>query len=180
MPVDESFLEKTHLDNGVLLTPSNKFKAILKDYTNKHTFDMYRDYTSLRSNASYYVLNDYASLGWSLASADLNNDGSDDLLIGAPVYSYTNLYQNGLVFIKLSKNGLPLNDMNLEQEADIKIGSPFSFNSFNHTRFGHAIKVLDLNQDGYNDIVISAPSLNLENIKYQVIFFFLVRRHSLI
>ena len=69
----------------------------------------------------------------------------------------------------LSKDGFPLENINLEQNADIIINS----NSSNkYSRFGHKITVLDINQDGYNDIVVSAPSYNLDSIKYDVIYFF--------
>ncbi len=77
------------------------------------------------------------------------------------------MYQNWSVFIVLNANGtgLALDDLNLEQQADFVIRPP---KECTRARFGHAIAVLDLNLDGVNDLVIGAPSYNLENIIYEV------------
>jgi hypothetical protein len=100
----------------------------------------------------------------------LNNDGSEDLIMGAPVYSKLNALQNGAVFIQLaqSKSGkLPFRTINLEEKADLILNPPEEAVS---SRFGHDITVLDLNQDGLKDIVVSAPSFGLQNITYQVFY----------
>lgn len=120
------------------------------------------------TNTTYYVANENANLGYALASADLNFDGLDDLVIGAPVYSEVNKYQNGAVFVILanaSTGSVPLKNINLERDADIVIKPPADAI---RSRFGHSIAILDINIDGYNDIVISAPSYDLTNINYQV------------
>lgn len=120
------------------------------------------------SNTTYYVTNENANLGYALASADLNNDGLDDLVVGAPVYSELNKYQNGAVFVVFAdpKSGsVPLQNLNLDKFANIVIKPPSDSVG---GRFGHAVAVLDLNLDGYKDIVISAPSYDLRNINYEV------------
>ena len=180
LPIDETLIQKKVSANGLTLSQTPLFKSILmqniKNYEQlEHDGNSYRNYESIKSNATYFVLNDYASLGWNMAVGDVNSDGSDDLIMGAPVYSLTGSYQNGVVFIKLSNHDsiLPLENIDLDHDADIIISAPLANK---HTRFGHAVKVLDLNQDGYNDIVVSAPSYNLDSIKYEVPFrqFFLV------
>jgi glycosylphosphatidylinositol phospholipase D len=117
-------------------------------------------------------LNRYSSkhllLNRSLQSADLNKDGSEDLVMGAPVYSKLNKLQNGAVFIQLAQNQsgkLPFKTINLEEKADFILNPPDEAVS---SRFGHAVTVLDLNQDGVNDIVVAAPSFGLQTITYQV------------
>lgn len=119
------------------------------------------------TNTTYYLTNDYANLGVGLASGDLNNDGFDDLVIGAPVYSETNKYQNGAVFVVLadSSGSVPMMNINLEKNANSVIKPP---EDSIRARFGHSVAVLDLNLDGYNDIVVSAPSYDLSNINYAV------------
>ena len=66
----------------------------------------------------------------------LNQDEIDDLIIGAPIYSYLNSYQTGAVFILLSKNSqlLPMEDLNVETQSDFIIKSPV-----HNSRFGHSI-----------------------------------------
>lgn len=167
--LDRSFAKFSYIGNGVLFEQSEKFKMELNRSFKSHIEVPIQTagVKPLTSNASYYILNDYATLGWSMASGDVNNDKDEDLVIGAPVYSDQNAYQNGRVFVTYSKNGaLPMTNLNLESSADLIIYPPdFQTNS---SRFGHSIVVLDLNQDGFSDIVVSAPSYNLENIKYQV------------
>jgi glycosylphosphatidylinositol phospholipase D len=170
---EEFFLDESHMQlefdaNGVTYSPSPKF---LNKFNDKKQVKSTEEEPKLNSNiltanATYYIFKDYANLGWGIASGDLNGDGTDDMVTGAPVYSLTNAYQNGIAFVVLSKNGLPLGSSNLEDTADFIIHSPDLNN--NNSRFGHAIAILDLNQDGYNDIAISAPSYNLGQIKYQV------------
>ena len=165
--LDKSYATFTYTETGVLFQPSEKFKIELNEKRQKAVAEFKYEAKSLTSNASYYVLNDYANLGWSMATGDLNNDQNDDLIVGAPVYSLQNAFQNGQVFITYAKNGaLPMTNVNLEAKADFIINPPDL--TTNSSKFGHSIVVLDLNQDGYNDIAISAPSYNLGKIKYQV------------
>ena len=68
------------------------------------------------SNGQYFLLNDYAQLGYSLHAADMNNDGSEDLVMGSPTYSKLNALQNGAVFIQLAQNSngkLPFQWLNM-------------------------------------------------------------------
>jgi glycosylphosphatidylinositol phospholipase D len=105
-----------------------------------------------------------------MSSDDLNSDGADDLLIGAPVYSTLNAYQSGAVFVVLSKNGapLPLANLNLQQSADLIIEAP---TGAARSRFGHSLTILDINLDGVNDIIVSAPSYMLNKMSYEVIIY---------
>jgi glycosylphosphatidylinositol phospholipase D len=103
-----------------------------------------------------------------MESSDVNNDGSDDLIMGAPVYSKLNTLQNGAVFIQLANKEtgkLPFQTINLEQSADYIMQPP---NDTVSSRFGHSLTMLDLNQDGFNDLVVSAPSYGLQSLTYQV------------
>lgn len=54
-----------------------------------------------------------------MTSADLNQDGYDDLVAGAPGYSKSGHIQIGRVYIVYSNSsGLPDADLNLDHEAD--------------------------------------------------------------
>ncbi|KAJ7338576.1 hypothetical protein JRQ81_012478 [Phrynocephalus forsythii] len=115
-----------------------------------------------KPTASYFLNVPYAKLGWALTSADLNQDGYDDLVVGAPGYSQRGRIQTGRVYIVYgNQSGLPHADMNLDQEADeILEGSKIS------GRFGSAVAVLDFNEDGVLDLVVGAPSVGSQQLSY--------------
>jgi hypothetical protein len=167
--LNSSFLTQHFVNNGVEFKPSTVFGDLLKS---KNELDKEFELPEQRetdtkyqySNASYISKVDYANVGWSLAIGDFNIDQIDDIAIGAPVYSQNNEYQNGRVYIRLSsKDGLVLQDLDLDQSSDFII-DPSDKNS----RFGHALTILDLNQDGFDDLVVSAPSAGLKNLTYNV------------
>uniref|UniRef100_A0A8C7MQ40 Integrin, alpha 5 (fibronectin receptor, alpha polypeptide) n=1 Tax=Oncorhynchus kisutch TaxID=8019 RepID=A0A8C7MQ40_ONCKI len=88
--------------------------------------------------------------GYAVATADINNDGMVDLLVGAPMYmtrgSDSRLEEVGRVYVYLQRGPL-----NLEPTLNLTGTQVFG-------RFGSTIAALgDLNQDGYNDVAISCP-----------------------
>ncbi|XP_070690877.1 integrin alpha-8 [Pempheris klunzingeri] len=92
--------------------------------------------------ASYY--------GYSVAVTDLNGDGTDDVLVGAPLYMERELESKprevGRVYLYL-------------QIAPLTFSQPVALTG-THTfgRFGTAIAPLgDINQDGYNDVAVGCP-----------------------
>lgn len=180
LKLDESLIDANLTANGALiLKPSSKFadyKLKYSEYAKNLNHIANSDQksptpssVSVKANSnSYYLLNDYSYLGWSLQSADLNKDGSDDVITSAPTYSQLNALQNGAVFIKFARNDtgkLPSENLDLEKQADIMLTPPAGTVS---SRFGHAVVVIDINQDGFSDLVVSAPSYGLQDIKYQV------------
>lgn len=150
-------------NKGITISKSKDFEN-LQVRINRPSERMSADFQA--PDAAYSSNQAYANLGWSLTAADINRDGDDDLLIGAPNYSHLkNSHQSGFVFIVLSTNGtLPLLDLDVETNADIRIQPP---GNVLNARFGHSIVVLDINLDGFEDIVVSAPSYNLANLKYE-------------
>ena len=95
--------------------------------------------------------------GASLAVTDVNRDGRDDIIIGAPYHTdYENpelKYEIGAVYIYYQTN------LGVFQR-----GSPNELILKGQTsggRFGFAVAALgDINLDGYNDIAVSAPFEN--------------------
>ncbi|XP_046581198.1 phosphatidylinositol-glycan-specific phospholipase D-like [Haliotis rubra] len=118
-------------------------------------------------DAVYTVPEKYAKFGWSLAVGDLNNDGQDDLAIGAPGYGSEFSPQDGKVFIIYgTDNGLPLKTMdNFNVQANQVLNGPFKAQA----RFGSSIAIVDINMDGINDIAVGAPNMGSEStpLKYQ-------------
>ncbi|XP_070562446.1 phosphatidylinositol-glycan-specific phospholipase D-like [Ptychodera flava] len=116
----------------------------------------------IKPNATYTVNSETAHLGWSVITGDINNDNFFDLIIGAPGHSSSNNYQQGRVYIVYGNaKGLPLVNKNLNHAAD-KILDGLKVNG----KFGSAIAVVDLNADGFNDLVVSAPSVGSDTLTY--------------
>ncbi|XP_025030992.1 phosphatidylinositol-glycan-specific phospholipase D [Python bivittatus] len=115
-----------------------------------------------KPSASYFLKTPYAKLGSAMTSADLNQDGYDDLVVGAPGYSLLGHFQLGRVYIVYgNKLGLPHSNLNLDQEADeILEGLKPS------GRFGSAVAILDFNEDGILDLAVGAPSVGSQELSY--------------
>ncbi|ESO98544.1 hypothetical protein LOTGIDRAFT_239025 [Lottia gigantea] len=106
----------------------------------------------LRSSYGIFLLQVGSFFGYSLAVTDLNKDGLDDVIVGAPFYSdYASLtvYDTGRVYIYYQQT---TEKKFKENRKDVLDG----FDS--KSRFGSAISKLgDINYDGYNDLGVGAP-----------------------
>uniref|UniRef100_A0A669P7X4 Phosphatidylinositol-glycan-specific phospholipase D n=1 Tax=Phasianus colchicus TaxID=9054 RepID=A0A669P7X4_PHACC len=113
--------------------------------------------------SSYFLASPYARLGWTMISADINQDGYEDLVAGAPGYSTLGHIQIGRVYIVYgNRSGLPQEDMDLDERADqvLEGHQPSG-------RFGSALAVLDFNEDGVPDLAIGAPSVGSQFLIYK-------------
>jgi len=103
---------------------------------------------------SYEGYDDY-ELGWSVASAgDINGDGYDDVIAGAPGY---NDYKGIALIFHGSYSGLP------SHRNTVLFGE----NSYDY--FGYNVDSAgDVDDDGYDDILVGAPSYNDGDLKSNV------------
>uniref|UniRef100_A0A3Q4B637 Uncharacterized protein n=1 Tax=Mola mola TaxID=94237 RepID=A0A3Q4B637_MOLML len=88
--------------------------------------------------------------GYAVAATDINSDGFDDLVVGAPMFmrrgSSGRLEELGKVYVYLQRGHLQL-----ELSQSLLANQAFG-------RFGTSLAPLgDLNQDGFNDMAISCP-----------------------
>ncbi len=82
------------------------------------------------------------------ATGDLNRDGKPDLVIGDPTYDAGKggnvLYDIGKVDIYYGGNTTGVPDVTIVGEND-------------YDEFGHALAVVDMNNDGYDELIVGAP-----------------------
>ncbi|KAM5181172.1 integrin alpha-5 [Mantella aurantiaca] len=88
--------------------------------------------------------------GYVVRATDLNNDGLDDLIIGAPLFMERThdgrIQEVGRVYIYMQ-------DYNMSSTPSMVLTGQHEYG-----RFGSSIAILgDLDQDGFNDIAIGAP-----------------------
>jgi glycosylphosphatidylinositol phospholipase D len=99
----------------------------------------------------------FAGLGKSFAFGDFNGDGRKELAISAPYYQQGSLYQPGAVFIM--KNELVSGPV-LEQYQQVLYGDDAA------ARFGYSLAIVDMNQDGIDDLAVSSPSFGSLSLDY--------------
>uniref|UniRef100_A0A669EE15 Integrin subunit alpha 5 n=1 Tax=Oreochromis niloticus TaxID=8128 RepID=A0A669EE15_ORENI len=104
-----------------------------------------------RPMGSFCFMSMGSYFGYAVATTDINNDGLDDLVVGAPLFMHRGsngrLEELGKVYVYLQRGPLEL-----EPSQSHLLGlQAFS-------RFGTSLAPLgDLNQDGFNDMAIGCP-----------------------
>ncbi|XP_075877228.1 integrin alpha-6b isoform X2 [Nelusetta ayraudi] len=87
-----------------------------------------------------------SSFGYDLAVLDLNKDGWQDIVVGAPQYFEKDGEIGGAVYVYINKEG------KWDQVKPTRIDGPMD------SMFGLAVENLgDINQDGYQDFAVGAP-----------------------
>ncbi|TAE61676.1 MAG: DUF4114 domain-containing protein [Nostocales cyanobacterium] len=119
------------------------------------------DPSTLNGNDGFRIrgLNAQDQLGYSVSSAgDLNNDGFDDLIIGAPNAYTTNNGKPGQSYIVFGRsnftNNFDLNSLNGSNGFVINGNRIEDYSGLSVSSAG------DINNDGFDDLIIGAPQAN--------------------
>ncbi|XP_065212423.1 integrin alpha-PS2-like isoform X2 [Planococcus citri] len=103
-----------------------------------------------------------AYFGYSICTADMDGDGADDLIIGAPLYSHNfnslnQFYENGRIYVYYQGRHSCLQGNSICWDK-IFTKSDTIDGKHSKGRFGFAIASIgDINQDGFGDIAVGAP-----------------------
>lgn len=114
------------------------------------------DLATTRGDIAIYGAAAGDGLGYSVLAADINDDGQDDVLVGAPgvTAGFDLRTDQGRVYVFFG--GSDLNDtevLDLQKDVfDLAITGSEGF-----SRLGHAMAAGDVNGDGTGDLVVGAP-----------------------
>ncbi|KAG7157905.1 Integrin alpha-PS2-like 1 [Homarus americanus] len=105
----------------------------------------------------------FAFFGYSLATVDVNSDGLEDLVVGAPFYHNSTAYHDqGAIFVYMQRSFSLSGDVSQQQSSEMvkERDAPRRVGPENYGRFGSCVaSVGDIDKDGFNDVAVGAPFL---------------------
>ena len=104
---------------------------------------------------------EYDNFSWAVAAGDFDGDGSEDLAVGVPAEDFIGAVNAGAVHVFYNSHGF------LNTAADDEIwhqNSGIQGVAEGGDRFGRAVAAGDFDGDGYDDLVVGAPSEHVGDV----------------
>eukprot|EP00294_Goniomonas_avonlea_P005251 CAMPEP_0114540700 /NCGR_PEP_ID=MMETSP0114-20121206/915_1 /TAXON_ID=31324 /ORGANISM="Goniomonas sp, Strain m" /LENGTH=875 /DNA_ID=CAMNT_0001724895 /DNA_START=1 /DNA_END=2629 /DNA_ORIENTATION=+ len=108
----------------------------------------------LKNVASHSASFAHSYAGRSVAVGDLNGDSIPDTVVGAPGWNGAGVAMAGAVFVIYGGHAIEGHEDRLEVISNITLTS-----NTTGARFGTAVALVDINQDGLLDVAASSPNL---------------------
>ena len=99
----------------------------------------------------------------SMGAGDINGDGVEDILIGAPSYDNTNSYSNGRAYLIFGTNGTTTPNTTIPPTSTSQGIMITGDNQYDNVG-EYMSPVGDVNGDGYDDFIIGVPNADDGNI----------------
>ncbi|XP_058654599.1 integrin alpha-6 isoform X2 [Onychostoma macrolepis] len=158
IPVDISSLLGFAVDTGMNLMKKGELNVVAGAPRSNHSGEVLllrpEEKAETRNLKTEYILHGpglASSFGYDLAVLDLNGDGWDDLVVGAPEFSKISMDEDvgGAVYVYINQGkGQRWNQI-----------KPVCLYGKRDSMFGLAVAHIgDINQDGYQDFAVSAPN----------------------
>lgn len=132
------------------------------------------DLSTAKPDLVMYGASEGDQFGGSVASGDYNDDGCDDILVGAHNAAYGGL-RTGRAYLILGRESFSSTDMNLAfQSADIEfIGKSVG------DSYGMSVSLVDINDDNFDDVLIGAPfAMSMGGVKSGNVYGYLGRTYA--
>uniref|UniRef100_A0AAY5JVQ1 Integrin alpha-2 domain-containing protein n=1 Tax=Esox lucius TaxID=8010 RepID=A0AAY5JVQ1_ESOLU len=151
IPVPDNSYLGFSLDSGNAITKKDQLTIVAGAPRANHSGAVVLLKTVLSTNLleKEYILEGEglaSSFGYDLTVVDLNADGWQDIVVGAPQYFEKDKKVGGAIYVYINKNG------------DWNMVKPTRIDGTEDSMFGLAVENLgDLNMDNYNEIAVGAP-----------------------
>jgi hypothetical protein len=124
-----------------------------------------------------YGVDDYDRCGASVSSAgDINGDSAEDMLVGCPGADYDNNIDVGKVAVVFGETDRE--SMELTPDLATSGNGYYIFGPAEGTGFGEVVTSADINEDGYRDAIIGAPTGGYDGSAYSLGVVYVVFGHE--